>query len=293
MMAAAPGERTPAGGAADRCPGPLLALTLVSLYALLVLAPLIPGVHPVIGSVLVTVLFTLGALIAASLSARLSLGPWVELIAFVLAGLNWFLYATIGMSGPLARFALRPASDILLVFAMIMGGLLLSRIIRERGVIIPVAIVLALADVFTVFFGPTGETLEKAPAIVEAVSVKLPAMGSAAGPAGIAGLTHIATLGPGDTFFAALFFAVIVRFGLSMRRTFAWLFGVTAVVLALVVALPSAPPIPVLPLMAGGFLVANWREVRLTRREWCYVGIVIVFVIVLLAVLWRAVQAAP
>jgi hypothetical protein len=48
----------------------------------------------------------------------------------------------------------------------------------------------------------------------------------------------------------------------------------------------------VLPLMAAGFLVANWREISLSRREWGYVGIVIVFVIVLLAVLWRAVQAA-
>lgn len=270
----------------------LLALTVVCLYAMLVLAPLVPGVHPIVGSVIVTVLFTFGALVAASLTAQLALGPWVELGGLLLGIVNWLLYLIIGTSGPLARLTATPAADVLLVFAMIMGGLLLSRIVRERTMIIPVAIVLALADVFTVFFGPTGAALEEIPNVVQAVSVKLPAMGSATGPAGIAGLTHIATLGPGDTFFAALLFACVVRFGLNLARTFWWLLGVTAVGLGAIVALPQAPAVPVLPLIGGAFLVANWRDVTLTKREWSYVAIVIVFVIALFAVMRYVVQAA-
>ncbi len=286
----ASGER--ATGSPERRTSALLVLALVCLYALLVLAPLVPGVHPTVGSVIVTVLFTLGALAAASLAARLTLGPWVELGALLLGILNWFVYAIIGTSGPLARLTATPAADVLLVFAMIMGGLLLSRIVRERSLIIPVAIVLALADVFTVFFGPTGAALEQVPNVVQAVSVKLPAMGSATGPAGIAGLSHIATLGPGDTFFAALLFACVVRFGLNLARTFWWLLGVTAVGLGVIVALPQAPAVPVLPLIGAAFLVANWRDVTLTGREWTYVAIVIVFVVALFAAMRYVVQAA-
>lgn len=278
---------------ADRNPGALLVLTLVGMYALLVLTPLVPGVGPEIGAPLVTILFTFGALAAASLSGRLGLSPWHELGALVLGVANWLVYAVLGGAGPLARLTLVPAADLFLVFAMIVGGLLLSRIVREPALIIPVAIVLGLADVFTVYLGgPTGEALAKMPEVVAAVSVKLPAVGSAAGPEGIEGLAHIATLGPGDTFFAALFFALVIRFGLSMTRTFWWLFGVTGVALALVVAIPGMPPVPVLPLMAVGFLIANWDRVKLSRQEWLYVAIAFAVVVVLFAGLRYLAQTA-
>lgn len=268
----------------QRHPAALLVLTLVAMYAVLVLAPLVPGVHPIVGSVLVTVLFTLGALATAALTAALGLSVWVQTGGLALGVVNWFLYAVVATSGPLARLTAVPAADIFLLFAMVLGGLLLSRIIRERTLVVPVALVLGLADVFTVYLGgPTGQALEKMPQLVEAVSVKLPAMGSATGPAGLEGLTHIATLGPGDTFFAALFFAVVIRFGLNMRRTFGWLLGVTAVALGLVVAIPGMPPVPVLPLMAAGFLIANWHDVKLSKREWLYLAIAFVFLVALFA----------
>jgi hypothetical protein len=274
-----------------RHPGPLLVLTLVAMYGLLVLTPLVPGVHPTVGAVVVTVLFTFGALVAAMLTAILRLRARVQALGMLLGIVNWFLYASVGFASALGRLTAVPLADIFLVFAMILGGLLISRIIRDRTMVVPVAIVLALADVFTVYFGgPTGAALEKMPELVEAVSVKLPAMGSATGPAGVEGLAHIATLGPGDTFFAALFFAAVVSFGLGMRRTFAWLFGVTGVVLGLIVAIPAMPPVSVLPLMAAGFLIANWSDVKLSRREWAYMAIAFTFLIVLFAGLRYLVQ---
>ncbi len=287
MTAIAPDRgRDDRRGIVDRQPGGLLILTFVCMYSLLVLTPLVPGVDPRIGAPLVTILFTFGALAAASLAGRLDMSVWEQLAATVLGVGNWFMYALLGVTGPLARLVLVPAADLFLVLAMIVGGLLLSRIIRERTLIVPVAIVLALADVFTVYLGgPTEQALEKMPEVVEAVSVKLPAMGSAAGPEGLAGLRHIATLGPGDTFFAALFFATVLRFGLNMSRTFWSLFAITAGVLGLVVAIPGMPAIPVLPLMAGGFLAVNWREVTLSKREWTYFAIALAIVFVLFAVL--------
>lgn len=271
-------------------PARLLIVTFIAMYGLLTLSPLVPGVHPVAGAVIVTVLFTFGALAAAMLTARLQLSAWAQALGLVLGVINWYLYAVSGLGSPLARLTLTPAADLFLVFAMILGGLLLSRIVRDRTMVVPVAIVLALADVFTVYLGgPTGRALEKMPELVEAVSVKLPAMGSATGVEGIRGLAHIATLGPGDTFFAALFFAAVLRFGLSMRRTFASLVGVTTVALGLIVAIPAMPPVPVLPLMAAGFLIANWHDVKLSKREWVYMAIAFVFLIALFAGLRYAV----
>ncbi len=269
----------------------LLAAALSGLYALLVGAPLVGGVPPAVGAVVVTLLFTLGALAAAAAGARVELPAWVELAGMLLGIFDWFMLASLGATSEYGRLMAVPAADVILLLALILGGRLLSRIVRERSLVIPVALVLALADIFTVFLGPTALALEEAPELVAAVSVKLPAMGSATGPAGVAGLRHVATLGPGDTFFATLLFAVVLRFGLDLRRSFWWMYAIVGVVLAAAVAVPGMPPLPVLPLMAVGFLVVNWRDVRLTRTEWVYVAIVFAVVIALFAGLRVLVQA--
>jgi len=269
----------------------VLAAVLAGLYALLVGVPLVRGVPPAVGAVAVTLLFALGALAAAAAGARVELPIWVELTGMLLGIFDWFMLASLGARTEYGRLIAVPAADVILVLALILGGRLLSRIVRERSLVIPIALVLALADIFTVFLGPTALALEEAPDLVAAISVKLPAMGSATGPAGVAGLRHVATLGPGDTFFATLLFAVILRFGLNLRRSFWWMYGIVGVVLAAAVAVPGMPPLPVLPLMAVGFLVVNWRDVRLTRTEWVYVAIVFAVVIALFAGLRVPVQA--
>ncbi len=270
---------TEAGGR----PAALLVLALLGIYALLVGAPMIPGIPPVVGGVVVTIVFAFAALGAAAQVARLELPAWVELTGLVIGVFDWYLLASAGSLTDLGRFLIVPAADVLLLFVLMLGGRLLSRLLREPKMLLPVALVLVMADVYTVYFGFTGAMLEKAPEVVESVSVKLPEFGSATGPEGVAGLRHIATMGPGDTFFAAVFFAVIVRFALGLRRSFCWIFGIVAAVLAIVVALPEVPPIPVLPLMALGFVVPNWRQLRLSGAEWAYVAIVAVFVTALFA----------
>ncbi len=277
---------------AQRYPDWLVAAVLVAAYAVLVGAPLVGGVPPLVGAVALTVLFTLAALAVAALAARLELSPGVELLGMLLGVLNWFLFAAIGGMSDFARLAAVPIADVLLLFAMVLGGRLVSRIVRDRKLIVPVALVVALADVFTVSVGPTGAALEKMPRLVEAVSVKLPAVGSAVGPEGVAGLRHIRTVGPGDFFFAALFFAIAVRFGLSLPRSFWWVFGIVGAGLALVVAVPTAPPIPMLPLVAVGFLIPNWGSLRLTRAEWGYLIIGFAFLMVLFSGLKLMVDAA-
>ncbi len=266
----------------DRYSAPLLVLALVGIWALLVAVPLVSGVPPIVGGIAVTVLFTFAALAGAALAARLDLSPGVEFAGLILGTFDWYLFSA-GSANALARLFVVPAADVLLIFALVLGGRLVSRILREPKMMLFVAVALVLADIFTVYFGFTGLMLENAPEVVEAVSLKLPEMGSAAGPEGLAGLRTMATLGPGDTFFAAMFFAVVARFGLGMRRSFWWIFGFVGVGLALIVAIPGVPPVPVLPLMTLGFVIPNWDRLKLQGAEWGYMLIAFVFLFLLFA----------
>lgn len=257
-----------------------VALALVCTYAMLVALPLVRGVPPLAGGIIVTVLFTAAMLAAAALVARLRLSWRAELPGMLLAFGAWYVVAGAGEKGDTLRLFTLPAADVIFVFGCVLAGRLLSRILRERNMLLPIALVLALTDIFTVFLGPTGAILQKAPEVVERLSVKLPQMGSAAGPQGVAGLTHMATMGPGDLVFAALLFAAVVRFGLDLRSSFWWMFGIVALGLALIVGL-NVPPVPVLPLMALGFLVANRGSFVLSGEEKRYLVIAFIFLIAL------------
>jgi len=269
----------------------MLAAVLASIYLLLVTAPLVRGVPPVAGGVALTVLFTAVLMAAAALAGRLRLGWWHELAGMLLGIGLWHVLADLGEKGSTLRLATLPAADVMFLGACVLAGRLLSRMLRERNILLPIAIVLAGVDVFTVFLGPTGALLERAPELVAQVSVKLPQVGSAAGPEGAAGLAHFATLGPGDTIFAALLFACVARFGLSLRASYRWMAVAVAAFLALVIAVPAIPPMPVLPIMAVGFLIANRGQFRLSAEERRIVLVAFGFVLVLLVGLYFTTRA--
>jgi hypothetical protein len=284
-------ETTHAQDLPDRRVPALLAAALTSIYLLLVIAPLVRGAPPVAGGVVLTVLFTAALLAAAALAGRLRLSWWHELAGMVLGVGLWYVLADLGEKGSTLRLVTLPAADVMFLGACVLAGRLLSRILRERNILLPIAIVLAGADLFTVFLGPTAAFLEHAPELVAQVSVKLPEVGSAAGPEGAAGLAHMATLGPGDTIFAALLFACVARFGLSLRANYRWMALVVAGFLALVIAVPALPPLPVLPAMAVAFLLANRGQFDLSAEERRIMLVAFGFVLVLFVGLYLVTRA--
>jgi len=275
-------ERTQVAETTARREALLLAALLAALYGVLVAAPLVRGVPPVAGGVAVTVLFAAAALGIAALGARVRLGPPGELVSMVLALGLWWAVGGLGEREGTVRLLALPGADVIFVLACVLAGRLLSRIVRERNIMLPIAIVLALTDVFTVFVGPVALALTHAPELVEQLSMKLPEVGSAA-PEGAAGLSHFATLGLGDIIFAALLLAGAARFGLNFRATFWWILGTVVVGLALFVAVPGIPPMPVLPLMAIAFLIANRGRFELSREERRITIVAFIFVGALLA----------
>jgi len=262
------------------------AAALVLMYALLAGAPFIRGIPVAVGSIAVTVLFILSAM-TASVGMAVTRLSWLnEAVGMLLCLGIWYVLAGIAEGDDFSRAVLLPAADIVFLVACVLAGRLLSRILKERNILLPVALVLALADVFTVFLGPTAAVLANAPEVVKKLSVKLPQLGSATGPEGVAGLMHLATMGPGDLVFLSLFFVTAARFGLSLRGTFAGIFALVAVGLGIFVVVPGVPAVPVLPLMAVGFLIANRGEFRLTAAERRNLMIAAAFFGVLLLAIW-------
>ena len=272
--------------------GEWAALLLFVCYVLLVATPLIPGLPPVIGSVLATVLFAALAMALMLALARVATRAWHEAIGLALCLGAWYDLGQFAEGHRHARVFLGPAVNLAFLLACVAAGKLLSRIIRDRNILVPVCIVAALADLYTVFAGPTGQALQEAPKLVQKLSVSIPQPGSAAGATGHMGLAFAGTMGLGDFIFIAMFFAAATRFGFRLRRSYWGILLPTGTALIGFLAAPMLPGIPLLPFIATGFLVANWREFRLTVEEKTNLRMagLIVGIAVAVGVLWHALK---
>lgn len=262
------------------------ALVLVLLaYGLLAGVPYVRGIPPAAGSVLATLLFLFLSLLVVAELAKYPLRPWRDAAGLAICLAVWYAVGLSARSLEALRTVVSAASGVSFLLACIFAGRLLALIVRERNILLPVALVAGLADIFTVFAGPTGKALEKAPKLVEKLSVAIPQVGSAAGPAGARGLSHVATAGLGDFIFLAFFLAAVWRFGLRHRATFWGVLVAMATGMLAVLLMPRIPALPLLPFIVTGFLVANIGAFNLSRSEKLQVTAVVLGVgIVLLAV---------
>lgn len=259
---------------------PLWRVVAFVLLALAILAglPYVSGIPPRIGMVAATVLVLLVSLLVIREAARWPLAPLWDAAGLLLGLAAWHGLGSLVEGHSHLRPLLGATGDTLFLLACVFCGRLLALIIRERGILLPVAIMAGLADIFTVFFGPTQKALQHVPKAVAKLSVGIPQLGSATGAAGGAGLSHIATAGLGDFIFLTFFFVSIYRFGLRAGRTFALVFGLLLAAMLGVLLLPKLPALPLLPFIVLGFLLANAGAFKLTRSEKINTVIVVVLV---------------
>jgi hypothetical protein len=263
------GESPPGSGTSrDHSPLRLATLTL-AVYALLIGVPQISfGRYSGLVSVVATLVFTVLSVALAIQVARLKLGWSAEVAGMVLAAGAWLGADRLAGTGDLARLYLGAASGVVFIFLCVLAGRLLSRLLRDRNILLPVAAVAILADIFTVAVGPTAKALEHAPELVQRFSVGLPEAGSAAGPEGAKGLAMLASMGIGDFVFLALFFTAAARFGFPLGRGGKVIAGLVCAALAVYFLLPPViPGIPLLPFIAGGFLIAYGGLFKLSKGE--------------------------
>lgn len=280
-------------------PGTLVAgLCLVSLliYALLVTIPFTTGVPPQVAAMVGSLLMGGLSLALVGLGAMLPIRALEETLLAVLFLVAWLDATEATAMFPEARVYLSALVTVLFLLGCLFVGRLLSRVVRERAMALPVCIVAALADVFTVFWGPTGQALERAPEVVKKLSMAIPAAGSAAGPEGAKGLAFVATMGLGDFIFLALFLCLAVRFGFPLLRTFLAVLVGALVGVTLALTNPfSLPGMPLLPYMAAGFLAANARNFRLSPQERrdTVIALALLAVLFVLAAVALRLQQAP
>lgn len=155
------------------------------------------------------------------------------------------------------------------------GGILLSRIVRERNVLLPVALVAMPIDYIGAMtpIGFTHDAVIKHPGVVQAVSVPVPTVGS---------IHPIGFIGPGDALFIAFYFAAILRLAMNGRGTFQLMYALLTLTL-LYVLLPQSLPVAALVPMGIAVVAANWRLFTLKRDEvfaMLYAGVLVVALVV-------------
>jgi hypothetical protein len=149
----------------------------------------------------------------------------------------------------------------LIVWATFLGRLV-SRIVREGKLILPVAVVASLADTITVFWGVVARVTETAPEVAAAFSTATPV----AVPAGVRA-PILTMVGIGDFLFLALFLALTLRYSMQPVRTMWATFALMLLAPLAFLIEEAATGLPGLPFLAVAVLWANWSHFNYTREE--------------------------
>ncbi|MHB0939124.1 MAG: hypothetical protein ACYC6A_22250 [Armatimonadota bacterium] len=282
-----------------------------------------PKLHPIAWAVitpLTTVLYLLILVYTIRLVTRLSLTARLETLAMVAA---LFIFAAIN---PAVRdviwgllhgerlekiFALMgsvdlpPTLSVLVPFFLIVTGVyfgqLLTRIIREPGMLVPVSIIAGLIDFWGVYWGPVGTWSEQAPEAV--TSMATAATAAAATPQHVyeqmpqqlqifSSISPPQNIGIGDFVFLAFYLACAHRLGFSARRTM-WGIFFGLLLATVIMALDgstlfgrdiSIQYLPGLVFICAGATLVNLRAWRLSGQEWAMTGVLAAILVAFISV---------
>ncbi len=182
--------------------------------------------------------------------------------------------------GVFNRFAgpWRAITTLIIIIAASVFGYLVSFILREPNIVLPVACLAALVDVWTVIAGPTAEFIKNAPHVVNAVSAAIPDIGGAAHD-----FAPISFIGPADFIFFSVFLGATARLKMAPDRTFWFAFPLLTIGMASVVESLFPIGLPALTLIGISVILANRKFFRLKKEE--YVAIIVVGAILLTAMI--------
>lgn len=143
-------------------------------------------------------------------------------------------------------------------------GALLATLIKDRNIVVPIAIFLACLDMFLVFspLGWTHRLIKTAPALLPAIAAQVPVAshettGERISPGALAG--------PADFMFLAMFLVALFRHNMRARRTVIAIIPTLLVYMLLVNRLHTA--LPALVPIGGVVLLVNWKEFELSKHE--------------------------
>jgi len=203
-------------------------------------------------------------------AGRVFEAKWAGILGLIAAG------ARIGLAFlPLpkslaAQVAFGTIADTLILAAALLLGSSISGLIRHANLLPPVAIVLTVVDIWTVWLGGFVARIQQkaqegvviAQRVIEAATIKMPTVATAQ-------YAHVGipVIGIGDLFFAAFLFALLWKFGLNARSAF--FLSIVFVIFGLMLAqLPFVPfGVPGLPFIVLAILLPNLKSFRYTPEE--------------------------
>jgi len=170
-------------------------------------------------------------------------------------------------------------------------GALLSQVISDKNLIVPIAIFLALFDVWLVFVpeGPVGQIARGNNTALASVAYQLPRPTNVPTDGRAMPLAYV---GPADFLFMAMFFALLHRFNLRIRQTAIWLTPVLICYLLTTLLFGSVRigpislgALPALLPIGAVVLAVNCREFKFTAEE--KMTTVVLTVVCLSVLAWR------
>jgi len=136
------------------------------------------------------------------------------------------------------------------------AGTILAGMVESARYVVPICLVAAMADIWSVLAGPTKKIVEsKNELVMRHAFVGQPFIGADE-------MNPVA--GVADIVFIAMFLCIAARLRLNMRRALLGAFG--GLLAGLIVA-AAAGGVPGLPFIGAGFVLANWPAVRPGRAE--------------------------
>jgi hypothetical protein len=149
-----------------------------------------------------------------------------------------------------------------LVLWAVFFGRLVSRVIREGKLLLPVAVVASIVDIITVFWGLVAHIQREAPEVLDTFSTRAPVPTPAAIP-----FPLLSAIGIGDFLFLAVFLSVGVRYAMDASKAMWATFVVMLLAPLAFLIWPQTPGLPGLPFISLAVLGANYRAFSFTRDE--------------------------
>jgi hypothetical protein len=250
------------------------ALAILELLLTMVVVP--TGLVP-LASIVISVIFVATPIFAIFVGSGYRWTPWLA-IGFLAGGaLVHVACVTIHATGATA-LVLSLLRQIGLITWCLGLGAFLSTLIKDKNLIVPIAIFLAMLDMFLVLtpIGLTQKLMTEHGKEAKKALYEVPAPKTAPTPKGqpTAPPEALAFVGPADFLFLGMFFVALYRFSMKTRQTLLWIVPVLAAYLLIVLLAKNASffgvPLGMLPaLLPIGvtiFLV-NRDEFNLNKDE--------------------------
>ena len=252
-------------------------LTIIGVYLVIrFVSPLIPATRAhgleIFLAVAVMMLVQLAlALTVAGLNLRMRSTALLAVVSAILFIGMLVLTRGLRHAAPQIVGSVGAVQDLLLLLAAVFLGCMAGRAIRERNIVLPVAVFAGLVDYWNVSMGPLGKIVENKPAIISAVAIHMPTPG-----------IPTVMIGMGDFVFMALFFSAVFKLGMNVRGTF-WL-GYALLTATMYAVILFGGALPALLPMGIAVIGANRRYFHLKRDEqlaMLYVGVILLTFLVM------------